>query len=541
MNITELNEKIKLYFIKQGSIPLKALETAEMECKITNEDITNVLVRNSFVKHSEVIDIKISIDENILAEEEVIIPSLNPELLTSHKAMINGQTDDHIYYSSSKTDSSVFEYSLKTEYFPNHKITRVSCNTERLHEYLEKIQSIFFDESSIVERIIRKAIKEKISDIHIVPHKYTYTVLYRYLGIRHPEYMGDKEEYNQLGARIKDLSKMDMSERRKPQDGGFQIDYNGKPVDLRVTTVPATEGEILVIRILDPDKAQLGLPELGITNLSEWYKGSSRSDGLCLICGPTGSGKTTTLNSTLREQDRFGKAIFTVEDPVEYRIPYIGQVDININVGLDFSRAIKSFMRADPDIIVIGEIRDEETARNAIKAAETGHLVFATLHTGSIQSAVNRLRDLGVKGDELKYVLRSVLVQRLMRTKCKTCNGKEYLSDAPIAKESFQRDDNSFNDENNCPICQGTGYDSRTVVSEKKYFSEMNDVLEIISSDEKELIINWDTMLDDAYEKYKEGITTPGELIRLFGAEGEKLLIKDGIDLKKINIKGFIE
>lgn len=557
MNIKDLNNKIKERLLEEGRVPENAIKTAEMESEITGNDITNILVRNSFVTHSEVINMKIELDEDVLSNEEVIIPSLDPELLSINKAMINGFTEDILFYSSSIPDSSVLEYAFKTAHFPKHEIRRVSCNTEKLHEYLEKIQAIFFDESSIIERIVRKAIKEQISDIHIVPHQDTYTVLYRYLGIRHPEMMGDKEEYNQMGARIKDLSKMDMSERRKPQDGGFQIDYNGKMVDLRVTTVPTPDGEIIVIRILDPDKAQLDLSGLGITNLKEWNNGASRADGLCLICGPTGSGKTTTLNSTLREQDRFGKAIFTIEDPVEYRIPYIGQVNINVNVGLDFSRAIKSFMRADPDVIVIGEVRDEETARNAIKAAETGHLVFATLHTGSIQSAVNRLRDLGVDAHELKYVLRSVMAQRLMRVVCSSCGGTGEIvkdsngNDVDVNKDKIQQEDLlatdsefkhvDFHNKHDCPTCQGNGYSGRTVVSEIKYFAEMNEVLQIIAAGDKELIINWDTMLDDAYNKYKQGITSPGEFLRLFGAEAKKYLIKDGKNVDTINEKGFFE
>lgn len=550
MELEEFNLKFRKILDKEGKVPEAAIETALMESRLTGIDISKILVRNSFLTHVDVINKIIALDIEILTKEQVIIPSLDPKILGEHKSMINGQTDDAIYYSSSMSDCSGFEYILKTKYFPKHRMERVPCNPEVLHEYLEKIESIFFDETSIIERIVRKAIKEEISDIHIVPNRDTYTVLYRHLGVRYPEMMGDKEEYNQMGARIKDLSKMDMSERRKPQDGGFQVDYNGKMVDLRVTTVPTADGENIVIRILDPDKAQLSLEELGISQLEQWRKGASRSDGLCLICGPTGSGKTTTLNSTLREQDRFGKAIFTIEDPVEYRIPYIGQVNINVNVGLDFARAIKSFMRADPDVIVIGEVRDDETARNAIKAAETGHLVFATLHTGSIQSAVNRLRDLGVDAHELKYVLRSVMAQRLMRVTCNTCGGtgiivKDQNGDNIDSNEHFEStseyNHEDFHKEHECGICKGVGYKGRTVVSEVKYFSEMNEVLQIIAEGDKELIINWETMIEDAYKKYKKGMTSPGEFIRLFGAEAEKYLIKDGVDIHNLDEKGFIK
>ena len=519
----KINNEVAKILREKNLVSIEALKVCEMEADLLGEDLTKILIRNNFVTQNQLMNVIIDLDEETLINEYTIVPNIKPEILIQNKTVINAVTDKKVFFSTISKEGDSIGYLLKTNYFPKHEVIEIPCNPEVVVEYLEKIESIYFDEGSAVERIVRKAIKEQASDIHIVPSRDTYTIFHRYLGVRHPDSMGLKDEYNQIGARIKDLSKIDMSERRRPQDGGFQLDYNGKAVDLRVSTVPTANGEIIVIRILDPDKAQLDLSKLGISNIEEWRKGASRSDGLCLICGPTGSGKTTTLNSTLREQDRFGKAIFTIEDPVEYRIPFIGQVDINPNVGLDFSRAIKSFMRSDPDVIVVGEVRDEETARNAIKAAETGHLVFATLHTGSIQGAVNRLRDLGVEGHELKYVLRSVMAQRLMRITCKTCEGKGYIK----------------TENNTCNKCSGNGYSGRTIVSEIKYFSELNEVLNLINNKDKEVVITWETMIENAYKKFKEGETTPGELIRSFGAEAERLLIKDNYDIKKIDRRGF--
>ncbi len=521
-----LNDKIEETLMERAIVPEEAIKAAKMESEITGEEISKILVRNGFVTQDKILDIIIDLDSETLTNEEIIVPNIKPEVLEEHKTMINAITDKIVFFSTIKhNQADEIGYFLKQNYFPDHELKEIPCNIARLSEYLEKIKSIYDDDGSMIERIVRKAIKENISDIHIVPHYDTYTVLFRYLGVRHPDTMGSKDDYNQLAARIKDLSKMDMSERRKPQDGGFQLDYNGRFVELRVATVPTPDGEIVVIRILDPEKAQLNLSSLGISNVEEWRKGASRSDGLCLICGPTGSGKTTTLNSTLREQDRFGKAIFTIEDPVEYRIPYIGQVNINTNVGLDFARAIKAFMRSDPDVIVVGEVRDEETARNAIKAAETGHLVFATLHTGSIPGAVSRLRDLGVEAHELKYVLRAVMAQRLMRVVCQACKGTCVNN----------------HDGEECQSCQGKGYSGRTVVSEIKYFSEMQEVLKIITSKDKDAEINWATMIEDGFSKFKNGITSPGEFIRLFGAEAERILVNKGHDIEKINDKGFFE
>lgn len=526
-NISTLNEKLSEILLSRDIVPEEAIRTAKMESDITGDDITKILVRNGFVTQDKVLDIIIDLDSETLTNEEVIVPNIKPEVLINNKTMINAVTDKIVFFSTvNNNQADEIAYMLQQNYFPKHEIRQIPCNIAKYNEYAEKIKSIYEDDGNLVDRIIRKAIKNDISDIHIVPQYDTYTVLFRFLGVRYPDDMGTKEEYNQLGARIKDLSKMDMSERRKPQDGGFQLDYNGRYVDLRVATVPTPDGEIIVIRILDPEKAQLSLTSLGISAVEEWRKGASRSDGLCLICGPTGSGKTTTLNSTLREQDRFGKAIFTIEDPVEYRIPYIGQVNINTNVGLDFARAIKAFMRSDPDVIVVGEVRDDETARNAIKAAETGHLVFATLHTGSIPGAVSRLRDLGVEAHELKYVLRAVMAQRLMRIICTTCHGTGKTDDAE-GKE--------------CQTCQGKSYSGRTVVSEVKYFSEMKDVLDIITSNEKDADITWKTMIEDGYDKFNKNITSPGEFIRLFGTEAERILSNQGYDVDSINDKGFFE
>lgn len=512
-NYKNTDRQLYDFLLNTKKVGLEALNAGLMETQVNGEPLSNILVRNGFITQNEVIDVMIKIEPDYLVDEEVIISSINPDLLRKLQTMIHAVTVNTVYMATLRSEAEAKD-NLK-KYFPEHEIEFIPCNPEKLDSYLERSDSIFNDEGSLVEKIIRKAIQNGVSDIHIMPHYDTYSILYRYLGVRYVEAVSDKSEYLSLVARIKDLSKIDMTEKRIPQDGGFPLDFNGRMVDLRVATIPSAEGEIVVIRILDPEKAQFSLERLGISNIKDWRKGSSRADGLCLICGPTGSGKTTTLNSTLRELDRFGKSIYTVEDPVEYRIPYIGQVTINAAVGLDFARAVKAFMRADPDVIVIGEIRDLETARNAIKAAETGHLVFATLHTGSIPGAVNRLRDLGVEAHELKYVLRSVMAQRLMRIICKACHGE------------------------GCKVCFEKGYSGRTVVSEIKYFSNMKDVLNIIAEKDKDINITWDTIQDDAFLKVQQGLSSPGEFIRTFGAEAEELLVEHGYDLSKINDKGI--
>lgn len=491
---------LESYLKERGLINDMALRAAKMEQSVSRVSLGEILVTNGFLHQDTLVKALLTITEDSLVDEELILPHVPADLLHEHKAMIAAQTVEAVYMATTSSIESI-KYAFQ-DYFPGQEIRLISAGQTKIDAYLEKLDAIHDVESSILEQMLRKAIMSGVSDIHIGPRRESYSIFYRNLGVRRLEHEGDIEEYLTLISRIKDRAGMDIAERRVPQDGGFNFNFNGRLVDLRVATIPIVGGEICVIRILDPEKASQSMTDLGITGLESWRKGTSRSDGLCLICGPTGSGKTTTLNATVRELDRFGQAIYTAEDPVEYNIPYIGQVNINPAVGLDFSRALKAFMRADPDVILLGEIRDPETARNAIKAAETGHLVIATLHTGSIHGAVNRLRDLEVDAHELKYVLRSVLAQKLIRTLCPTCS--------------------SGNPE--CVSCGGGGYAGRTIVSECHYFSGINEVNELLKSD----AINWQTMIEDAYEKYKDGQTDEQEFIRVFGAEAGDILEQKG-------------
>lgn len=490
------DELLERYLRDRDLVDDVAINAAKREQAVTQDPLGVILVRNGFLSQSVLVEALLSVTNDSLVDEELILPHIPSELLQQHRILIAAQTIKAVYVATTSSTTKV-RYLLKP-FFPSQEILFISASHDKIDGYLEKLATINDSESSILEQMLRRAIMNGVSDIHIVPRRESYTIFNRYLGVRHIEHEGALDEYLTLIARIKDRSKMDLAERRIPQDGGFSIDFNGRLVDLRVATVPSIDGEVCVIRILDPDKASQKLDEVGITRLDSWRAGTSRTDGLCLICGPTGSGKTTTLNATVRELDRFGSAIYTAEDPVEYNIPYIGQININPAVGLDFSRALKAFMRADPDVILLGEIRDPDTARNAIKAAETGHLVLATLHTGSIHGAVNRLRDLNIDAHELKYVLRSVLAQKLVRTVCPVCRHQ--------------------NPE--CQKCRGTGYAGRTIVSECHYFADIKDVNQLLDSDE----VRWQTMIEDAFEKCKAGVTDEHEFIRVFGVEAEKML-----------------
>lgn len=497
------DELLENYINENKLVSRDALLAAKMEQSVTEAELGDVLVRNNFIQHDILVDALIKITNKNLVDEEKIVQHVPPELFYDLRFKIAAETSKSVYIATTKSEEEV-KYKVQP-YFPHQEIIFVDANPDAIESYISKLETIHDSEASILEKIIREGIHVKASDIHFLQRDDSYTVFYRNDGVAKIVYEGSIKEFLSLSARIKDRSKMDMAEKRKPQDGGFDIEFNGRKVSLRVASVPILTGETIIIRILDPENANQPLEALGISDLTSWRKGSRRLEGLNLICGMTGSGKTTTLTATLRELDRFGKVIYTAEDPVENRIPYVRQLNINESVGLDFSRALKAFMRADPDIIILGEVRDNNTARNAIKAAETGHLVFATLHTSSILGAVNRMRDLDVPLYELRSVLRSVMAQTLIRKVCKTCHGHNP----------------------NCQNCGGLGYKGRTVVSECYYFKSEEEV-QTIMEDRKP---RWKTMVEDAFDKLKEGITDKAEFIRVFGPEAEDLLEERGHEL----------
>ena len=483
------------YLLKEKLVAKEVLEAALAEQKITKERLGLILTRNGYLTRKQLLNAILTISPADIYKEFFYSTRVPPEVLTRTKTMIVNESDSTVYLATLEKER-VVRIEL-APYYDGLNLQFVAANHEKLADYLEDLTRMVEDEANLAERLIRRALRENVSDIHIVPRYATYSVLFRHLGVRHLAHEGSLEEYNTLVARIKDLSRMDLAERRIPQDGSFQLEHDGKVVDLRVATLPTVNMENVVIRLLDPDRVQPSLTGLGITRVSEWRKGVSRPDGLCLICGPTGSGKTTTMNASVREMDRFAQAIYSIEDPVEYRIAYTAQTNSNPQLGLDFARAVRAFMRADPDVIIVGEVRDIETARNAIKAAETGHLVLATVHTGSIHGAVQRFRDLGVPEYELRSILRTALVQRLVRTYCPLCKGA------------------------GCQHCHNAGYAGRTLVSECAYFSSEREVDRLLEQERW-----WPLMMEDAVLKYKMGITSAKEIVRVFGIEAEEYIAK---------------
>lgn len=474
--------------LDRGLITPEKLAASSLEQTVTKERLGKILVRNGFVRQDDLFRIMRELDPNALHEEAVFQSFIPNEVLLETRTMIAATVEDTLFLSTLSSPAWVRK---KIEpYAGGRKIAFTAANYVRVVDYLRQLRESAHTEQLTWEKIFHDAMRSKSSDIHVIPRAYSYTVMVRRDGVLKLEHEGDRDEYIALVTRIKDLSKMDMAERRRPQDGGFSMEYSGRIVNFRVVTVPTIDGERMVVRILDPDSVNLSLNSLGITRVDVWKRAVGKSDGLCLICGPTGSGKTTTLSSTAREMNFLERALYTVEDPVEYKLPYAGQVTVNETVGLDFANAVRTFMRADPDVIIVGEVRDINTARNALKAAETGHLAIATLHTSSIINSIGRLRDIGIEPYELRHLLRGVMVQRLMRVYCKNCAGA------------------------GCPMCGGTGYRGREVVSEVASFENEAEVDAVIEGK-----VSWPTILQDAKKKVLEGRTSEYELMRVFGVK----------------------
>ncbi len=277
---------------------------------------------------------------------------------------------------------------------------------------------------SLVNRIIEKAVRSRASDIHLEPTDKYLRVRYRIDGCLYDQDKIDKEHLASVISRIKVMVNIDIGESRLPQDGKIHLIFGKDDFDLRVSTMPTIFGEKIVLRLLQKNHATLPLEELGFLpgQLQDFRSAINRPCGMVLVTGPTGSGKTTTLYSALNEINSAVKNIITIEDPIEYELPGINQVQVNYKAGLGFAKGLRAILRQDPDVIMVGEIRDPETARIAVQSAMTGHLVFSTLHTNSASSAVERLSDMGIEPYLIASSLLCVVGQRLLRKTCPKCD-----------------------------------------------------------------------------------------------------------------------
>ena len=380
----------------------------------------------------------------------------------------------------------------------------------------------------LANMIITTAIKMKASDIHIEPMEKEFRIRYRIDGALRKMDSPPKRLQGAIISRFKIMSKMKISEKRVPQDGRIQITVGGKDLDLRVSSVPTNHGESIVMRILDKSNLSLGLPQLGFLSDDQttFEKLIKLPDGVVLVTGPTGSGKTTTLYACLGQINTPDKKLITVEDPVEYQMSGINQVQVNKDVGLDFSAALRSILRQAPNIVMIGEIRDAETADIAMEAALTGHLVFSTLHTNDAPSAVTRLLDIGVKPFLVASALRAAMAQRLVRAICENCKESYTPTDREIkmltglaSGTSATIPDKMYHGAG-CDKCGRTGYKGRKGIFE---IFKVDDTIQRLIFDhapatllrQRAREMGMRTLREDGMLKVSSGMTSLAEVLRV--------------------------
>ncbi|MBU1112353.1 MAG: Flp pilus assembly complex ATPase component TadA [Candidatus Omnitrophica bacterium] len=379
----------------------------------------------------------------------------------------------------------------------------------------------------LVNMLITHAVHERISDIHIEPEKNTVNIRYRLDGMLHKQYVLPKVLQGAVTSRIKILANLDISEKRLPQDGRIRMRVEGREIDFRVSTCPTVSGENTVLRVLDKTGLTLGLEGLGFPgrDLERFKKMFTSPYGIILVTGPTGSGKTTTLYSVLQQLNKEDVNVMTVEDPVEYQFHGMRQVNVNSSIGLTFAAALRSFLRQDPDIVMVGEIRDLETAEIAVQAALTGHLVLSTLHTNDAPSAFSRLVEMGVEPFLVSSSLLGVLAQRLVRKVCDKCH-EEYSPDETMIKALHLEGKVAPGQKffrakiKGCPVCNGTGYKGRVGIYELLDNTPGIQTLVLKRSPANEIRAKALTeglvsLRDAAMDKFLAGLITAEEVFRV--------------------------
>jgi len=539
--------------IQAGLISEKQLILALKEQKRVNEPLGRILISLGFITET--------ILARILAEQkgipfislkdmefdENLVRTVSSDLARQHLFIpIKREFDGNITVAMANP-SNVISVDVIQEYLGSginivsaleHEISNaisnlIEINSEddldafdgQLKSDSQKAASLEYGKESyvdVVDKIFEYALRNQATDIHFEPEKKLLRIRYRIDGILHAGETYPKEMISPILTRTKIMGGLDITERRLPQDGRISKEYNQRIIDYRVSSMPTAHGENIVIRILDRGSVSLNLKELGASG--EIRKSLSflvnRPYGMILVSGPTGSGKTTTLYSLLLSMDSMTKKIVTVEDPIEYELPLIRQSQVDPTINYSFAEGLRTILRQDPDIILVGEIRDRETAEVALRASLTGHIVLASIHTNNALGAVPRLLDIGIDPFLINSSLSGVIAQRLVRGVCTECMedyrpSKEDMDWLGITDESV-----ILHKPMGCPQCRNTGYTRRTALYE--LFKMDNDFTQLISQGANENKMEemakqkgMSFMVDDGKRKVIEGITTANEVLRV--------------------------
>ena len=383
--------------------------------------------------------------------------------------------------------------------------------------------------SNALRLIIEEAVKARASDIHLQPQEERLQIRYRIDGVLRPALSLPRHSDAPLISRIKILANMNIADHHRPQDGRFSVETKGRRIDIRVGTTPTVYGEMAVLRLLDKSRVVLDMGELGFRHAAmEQYRTMlAASYGIILVSGPTGAGKTTTLYASLNAMDHVAKNIITVEDPVEYRFHDINQVQVNARAGITFASGLRSMLRLDPDVILVGEIRDAETAQIAVQAALTGHLVLSSIHANDAVSVIFRLLDLGVEPFLVSTALLGVVSQRMVRQVCQECSEPQLAppTEQLVYQQEIGEARQQFSYGRGCPACSGSGYWGRRGLFEILPVSDALRGLVLAGADvlklrEQALADGMVPLLKDGMMKVREGLTTPTEVLRTaYGAD----------------------
>lgn len=527
---------------KTGSSMETALEKLGY---ITENDIVNILAGSMGVPYINLEDYLIDTEVASLVPEQLVKKYNVMPLFkigdTLTIAMVNPKDIMALDDIRVKTKINIIEPALATEKQIQKKIDEYYGTSSNVDEIVKTIDSGKLPASAseesdarllakeaeqapvvkLVNMIISHAVKERASDVHIEPEESEVRIRYRIDGVLHEGMAFPKHLESVILSRIKILSKMDIAESRRPQDGRMQLKMDNKRLDVRVSSFPTVHGENIVMRILDKTSMLIGLRDLGLreAEFKEFDKLIHRPYGIILVTGPTGSGKTTTLYAALSSINSPEVNIITIEDPVEYEIPFIRQTQVNTKAGVTFAAGLRAILRQDPDIIMVGEIRDKDTADIAIQASLTGHLVFSTLHTNDAPGAIARLADMGIEPFLISTSVIGVLAQRLVRAICAKCK-KPYKADAGLSKELGIRESLTLYRGEGCEQCKNTGYTGRIGIFEFMPLSE--DIKKLIvtksSSDKIRQAasgLGVRSLREDGMEKAKLGVTSIEEVMRV--------------------------
>jgi len=416
-----------------------------------------------------------------------------------------------------RSDEELSELSIAIE--ETSQATQTSF-TESLEEHDADAPIVRF-----VNLLIAQAINDRASDIHVEPGEHQLTVRFRIDGVLHEMQKADRAIQDGIISRLKIMSSIDIAERRRPQDGRLSVHHESRQVDLRVATLPTVWGEKIVMRILDNSGQAMAMGDLLFSGINDrrFREAITRPHGMILATGPTGSGKSTTLYTALRAVANPRINVITVEDPVEYRIPGISQVQVNNRAGLTFASALRSILRSDPDVVLVGEIRDKETAVISIEAALTGHLVLSTLHTNDATSALTRLTEIGTEPFLVATAVSAVVAQRLARRLCVRCRAPYTEPTDVLRALGFPHDPNDlpqFYRASGCTTCSGTGYRGRLGLHEVMTMTDELEQLVVMRATGSEmrqvaLAQGMVPLREDGWAKVTEGLTTIEEVLRV--------------------------